>query len=67
MKYCRIYQKNTEEGRRSGFDLRGSGKVSLWFDQLRKISFSYSDLKLDRMRELVNRLSNPRMIFPPFL
>ncbi len=32
-----------------------------------KISFSYSDLKLDRMRELVNRLSNPRMIFPPFL
>ena len=32
-----------------------------------KISFSYSDLKLDRMRELVNRLSNPQNDFPSIL
>lgn len=32
-----------------------------------KINFSYSDLKLDRMRELVNRVGNPQNDFPSIL
>ncbi|MDK2896226.1 MAG: dihydrofolate synthase / folylpolyglutamate synthase [Candidatus Atribacteria bacterium] len=32
-----------------------------------KINFSYSDLKLERMRELVNRLGNPQNDFPIIL